>query len=40
VDDLVIVDTGDAIFVAKRNRAAESRRIVEELQKQERHGLL
>jgi len=40
VDDLIIVDTGDAIFVAKRNRAAESRRIVEELQKQERHGLL
>jgi mannose-1-phosphate guanylyltransferase len=40
VEDLVIIDTGDAIFVARRDRAAESRRIVAELERQERRELL
>jgi mannose-1-phosphate guanylyltransferase len=40
VEDLVIVDTGDAILVARRDRAAESKRLVEELEKQGRAELL
>jgi mannose-1-phosphate guanylyltransferase len=40
LEDLVIIDTGDAIFVAPRSRAAESRKIVEELERQERRELL
>jgi hypothetical protein len=39
LEDLVIIDTGDAIFVAPRSRAAESRKIVEELERQERREL-
>jgi mannose-1-phosphate guanylyltransferase len=40
LEDLVIIDTGDAIFVAPRSRAAESRKVVEELERQQRRDLL
>jgi mannose-1-phosphate guanylyltransferase len=40
LDDLVIIDTGDAIFIAPRQRAAESRKVVEELERRQRRDLL
>ncbi|MDT8438812.1 MAG: mannose-1-phosphate guanylyltransferase/mannose-6-phosphate isomerase [Wenzhouxiangellaceae bacterium] len=35
VDDLVVVDTGDAVLVAKRGRAQEVKSVVEELTRRE-----
>ncbi|MFN0070145.1 MAG: mannose-1-phosphate guanylyltransferase [Chloroflexota bacterium] len=40
VDDLVIIDTGDAILVARRGRASESKDIVEYLGREGRTELL
>lgn len=40
LDDLVIVDTDDAILIARRERAAESKEIVLELERRNRKDLL
>ena len=40
LEDLVIVDTDDALLVCRRDRAAEVRKLVERLEKQGRTELL
>ncbi len=39
VDDLVIVETDDALLVCRKDRAQEVRRVVEVLEQQQREGL-
>lgn len=40
VEDLVVVDTDDALFICRRERAAEVRRIVQQLEQEGRAELL
>ncbi|MEO1135439.1 MAG: mannose-1-phosphate guanylyltransferase/mannose-6-phosphate isomerase, partial [Pseudomonadota bacterium] len=40
VDDLVIVATGDAVLVARRDRAQDVRALIEELKRRGREDLL
>lgn len=40
LDNLLVVETDDVIFVADRNRCQDFRRIVDILEKQERHDLI
>ena len=40
VDDLVIVDTGDSLLIARRDRAEDVKKIVDELQKKKRDDVL
>ncbi|MEM1081254.1 MAG: mannose-1-phosphate guanylyltransferase/mannose-6-phosphate isomerase, partial [Pseudomonadota bacterium] len=40
VEDLVIVDTGDAVLVARRNRAQEVKSVVEELTRQQHEAVV
>jgi len=40
VDDLIIVDTPDAILVAKKERAEDVKKLVGELEKKKKHELL
>ena len=40
VEDLVVVDTGDALLVCKRNRAQDVKKVVESLKSRDRKELL
>jgi mannose-1-phosphate guanylyltransferase len=40
VDDLVVVDAGDAVLVCRRDRAQDVKRVVDELRRRGREDLL